>query len=317
MIQEIAIEPAVLDCWSRYEYFMADCGVEKGRLVAEFPLYHWKKRVWDALKRNPKRTPRDEKKVEYHLQHTADAKLVYVGRSYQFGNAPPWLDQAIREHAAKPFRAIVSATKVEGLTYILPVDDFDKELAPLWQISASCSIKRTPEELASLTSLLCAGSKFVKLLDPHLDPGESRFKTSFSKLLESICHVADYKVRIEVHTGTKQSQQDFADKLQNDWPTLIPMGRKVLFHRWREEPQGEQLHRRLILSERGGILVEAGLDTGHEGQTTTASILSASEHLRFWKGLSVPTAVGPSPEAIFEFKDTYDVTGVPNSTVLN
>ena len=33
MLQEFAIEPTVLDCWSRYDYFMADCGVEKGRLV--------------------------------------------------------------------------------------------------------------------------------------------------------------------------------------------------------------------------------------------------------------------------------------------
>jgi len=310
MIQEFAIEPAVLDCWSRYEYFMADCGVEKGRLVAEFPLFHWKKRVWQAVSTNPQRTAKDEQKVQYHLQHTADAKLVYLARSYHFqAGAPTWVAQAVHEHAAKPFRAIVSVAKVEGAAHVLPVDDFDKDLLPLWQVTTSCPIARTPEDIANLTRLLCAGSKLVKLLDPHLDSGESRFKKSVGKLFERICLVADSKVRIEVHSGCKQSQQDFADKLQSDWPKLIPPGRKVFFHRWTEEPQGEQLHRRLILSERGGILVEAGLDAGPQGQSTTATLLSAAEHLRFWKGLVIPGAAGSCPDALYEFKDSCEVSG--------
>ena len=84
MLQEFAIEPTVLDSWLRYDYFMADCGVEKGRLVAEFPAAQWAKHVWKAVSGNPKRTPKDEQKILYHLQHTAEAKLVYTARQYHF-----------------------------------------------------------------------------------------------------------------------------------------------------------------------------------------------------------------------------------------
>jgi hypothetical protein len=120
-------------------------------------------------------------------------------------------------------------------------------------------------------------------------------------------------VKIEIHCGCTQSQQDFTDKLHDEWPELIPPGKKVFFYRWAEEPQGEQLHRRLILSERGGILVEAGLDAGYAGQTTTATLLSAAEHLRFWKGIDIPSPAGPSPECLFDFRDSYDVAGVAPS----
>src|SRR5581483_10075261 len=176
MLREFAIEPTVLDCWSRCEYFMADCGIESGRLVSEFPLFHWKKRVWQAVIDNPKRTPRDEQKVQYHLQHTADAKLVYTARSYHFKeNAPPWLDQALREHASMPFSAIISSAKAEGKPHVIQVDEFDKHDVVAWQVNATCPIDRTPEAIAALTNLLCRGADLVKLFDPHFDSGENRF----------------------------------------------------------------------------------------------------------------------------------------------
>jgi hypothetical protein len=314
MIHEFAIEPAVLDCWSRYEYFMADCGVEKGRLVAEFPVYHWKKRVWQAVTSNPARTPKDEQKVQYHLQHTADTKLIYLARAFHFQTPEqPWLGQAAREHAKRKFRLIVSCATPTGIADAVLADDFDKHDVAAWQVDTTCSIARTPEAIADLSRLLCAGSKVVKLLDPHFDSGEARFKKSFSKIFETVCQAADSRVRIEVHSGCKQSQEDFTDKLNNDWPPLISPGRRIYFLRWVEEPQGEQLHRRLILSERGGILVEAGLDAGLEGQTTTATLLSATEHARFWKGLVTPGAAGPSPDALYDFTDSYEVTGAADS----
>ncbi len=310
MLQEFAIEPTVLDCWLRYDYFMADCGVEKGRLVAEFPAAQWAKHVWKAVSGNPKRTPKDEQKILYHLQHTAEAKLVYTARQYHFqSNAPCWLDQAAREHAAKKFRLIISSAVPNGIADAIHAEEFDKHDVAAWTVDTTCPIERTPDAIAGLTRLLCARASVVKLLDPHFDSGEVRFKKSFRKLFEAICQVADSKVKIEVHCGSKQSQQNFTDKLLNEWPELIPPGRKVFFYRWVEEPQGEQLHRRLILSERGGVLVEAGLDVGYQGQTTTATLLSTAEHMRFWKGLTIPGSTGPSPDALFEFRDNFDVTG--------
>jgi hypothetical protein len=180
MIQEFAIEPTVLDSWSRYDYFMADCGVEKGRMVAEFPAAQWKRHVWKALLGNPKRTPNDEKKIEYHLQHTVDLKLIYTARSFSFQpNAPCWLDQAAREHAARKFRLIISSAPPNGIADAIQADEFDKHNVAAWQVDTTCPIGRTPDAIAGLTRLLCARSNVVKLLDPHFDSGEARFKRTF------------------------------------------------------------------------------------------------------------------------------------------
>jgi hypothetical protein len=310
MLYEFAIEPSLLNCWARYDYFMADCGFDTGRLVSEFPNFHWKDRVWAAVENNPARTAMDEQKVQYHLQHTADAKLVYNGRRYNFeATAPPWLDQALREHKAKPFRAIVASSKVEGDNDVLYAEEFDKDKATSWHVEPSVPIARTPEEIASITRLLCRGTRLVKLLDPHLKPGEPRFKKSFRSLFETICQIGATGLRLEVHCGVDLEWDDFARTIAAEWPELIPPRRKVHFFRWKEQSGGEQLHRRTILADRGGILVEAGLDCGREGQTTTVSRLSAAEHLRFWNGLQAPTSANPSPDCLYELDNTCEAMG--------
>jgi hypothetical protein len=291
---------------------MADCGFDTGRLVSEFPLIHWKRRVWAAVTTNPARTAMDEQKIQYHLQHTADDKLVYNGRNYNFHpTAPPWLDQAIREHTSKPFRAIIACTRLEGNGDVLPAPDFDKHEATAWRVNPSVPLARTPEAIAALTRLLCRGTRLVKILEPHLNPDLPRFQRPFRRLFESICQIGATSLRIEVHSGVlpKYECPDFAATIATTWCHLIPPGRRVSFFRWNEEPQGEKLHRRLILADRGGILVEVGLDDGPEGQTTTATRLSSAEHLRFWKGLQAPTPTGPCPDALYEFHDTCDATG--------
>lgn len=315
MLYEFAIEPSVLNCWPRYDYFMADCGFDTGRLVSDFPIIHWKRRVWQAVSSNTQETPANQKRVEYHLQHTADDKLVYNGRNYNFQpNAPPWLDQALREHISKPFRAIISSSKVEGNPDVLYAQDFAKHDAAAWRVNPSMPIERTPDAIASLTQLLCRGASVVKILEPHLNPEKDRFKRSFRRLFATIPQIGATGVRVEVHSGVVLDCQDFAGAITTQWPQLIPPGRKVSFFRWAEDPQGEQLHRRMILADRGGLLVEAGLDCGQQGQTTTATRLSAAEHLRFWNGLQTPGPAGQSPDCLYQFLDTCEATGATAAT---
>lgn len=319
MLQEFAIEPLALNCWSRYDYFMADCGFESGRLVSDFPFPQWKKRVWQAVQANALESPVNKKRIEYHLAKTADDKLVYNGRNYNFQpTAPSWLTQALSEHTSKPFRAIISCTKVEGNADVLPAPDFDKHEATAWRVNPSVPLARTPEAIAALTRLLCRGTRLVKILEPHLNPDLARFQRPFRRLFERICQIGATGLRIEVHSGVLPTYEcpDFAGTITTTWSHLIPSGRRVSFFRWNEEPQGEKLHRRLILADRGGILVEVGLDDGPEGQTTTATRLSPEEHLRFWKGLQAPGPTGPSPDCLYEFHDTCDATGAV-ATVQN
>lgn len=86
-------------------------------------------------------------------------------------------------------------------------------------------------------------------------------KKSFRRLFETISQIGATGFRLEVHSGIVPDCQDFAGTITSQWPQLIPPGRRVSFFRWKEEPQGEQLHRRMILADRGGLLVEAGLES--------------------------------------------------------
>ena len=66
---------------------------------------------------------------------------------------------------------------------------------------------------------------------------------------------------------------------------MIPNPLAISFFRWREKNNGEQFHARYILTDRGGIRVDAGLDNGQPGQTTTVTLIPPEIHKKIWDSL--------------------------------
>ena len=76
-----------------------------------------------------------------------------------------------------------------------------------------------------------------------------------------------------------------------------------MIFRWQRNDDGDKPHPRYVLTERGGIRFEYGLDEWDgEGQTTDVSLLSHSLYKQRWKDYQKETAA-------YHLYDNCTVTG--------
>jgi len=94
--------------------------------------------------------------------------------------------------------------------------------------------------------------------------------------------------RIELHCMIHtHSSVNFWGDCKSDLPGVIPAGIKLSVIRWKVTTGGERFHRRYILTEKGGLAFEGGLDRGADGQTTDVYNLEADLRAERWKEYQV------------------------------
>lgn len=309
MIYEFAIDPRMLSRWLIYRDLVQDCGVEHGRLISDFPN-RWKKMVWEAVMADPNHTPLDEQRIEYDLQHSVPNKLIPPNRRYDFSSAD-WLAQAEREHTTKPFRAVVSNANPRGSKDVIVAEELDKANDARWMVKRDSSIERKPAAFATLAKPLFKISRQVRLVDPHFTPEEPRFQTILGALLDVLAQVNPNIHHVELHLA-QDPDREFIAECQAKLSPLVPRGMELHLVRWRQRPDGEKLHARYILTERGGIQVDVGLDAGHPGEHTDVHLLSEDLRRKHWSEFELqPKATNGDPlPTTFEFKDELRIRGV-------
>lgn len=311
MIHEFALEPAVINNWERFRYFVDQFGVEHGRLISRFP-HRWKAMVYDECKTCKEI---EKKRIEERLANI-DNKLISLGRPYI--PEKRWLDNAEEQHDKKPFRAIISTSNPREKPHVLIADDLD-ETYESWRMLRGCSVPRTPESLANSAAMLLLISKEIVFVDPYFDPGESRFINTLRKLLQHAfenllpdsieLHVKHrVKRKDNYYASRNEILQEWHDKCLQRLPPIIPRGFKIKIIRWDQRDGGEKLHARYVLTEKGGIGYDVGLDSGYEGETTDVSLLDRPVYEQRWKDYQKETAP-------FELVDEFVVQGnkKPNS----
>ncbi len=283
MIHEFALDPRILDRWEIYDRLVNDCGVEHGRLIAGFPKRdRWRKMVSEAVKANLAASPLDYTRIEFHLQHRVGAKFLPNSRRYDPADAD-WLRQAEREHdSGKPFRAIVSGENPRCHSQVIVASELDRDSDPRWKAARSISIPRTPDKLAELASPLFRISNEVRLIDPYFSPDAGRYRRSLKAILRALASLNPNIKKLEWHLEDKCPRDFFEQQCLNRLPSCVPRGISVQFFRWKERPDGERLHARMILTNRGGVGVEGGLDAGDDSQTTDAYLLTPELRDKHW-----------------------------------
>ena len=109
--------------------------------------------------------------------------------------------------------------------------------------------------------------------------------------------------RIEFHTGTKTPSASLEAECNRRVVSRLPRGVAITFYLWKERPGGEKLHARYVLTDRGGVRFDVGLDLGDVGQTTDVSILGERLHLLRWKDFQAATAA-------YDLEHQFKVVGV-------
>jgi hypothetical protein len=52
---------------------------------------------------------------------------------------------------------------------------------------------------------------------------------------------------------------------------------------WEQKPDGDKMHARYVMTERGGISIDGGLDLGDESETTDVGLMARSVYQQRWK----------------------------------
>lgn len=277
MHYEYAVEPqAIASSWENFRYLIEKFGFDKGRLISQFPK-SWFREVYqaaDAL------SPLQKKKLEEALNKAKNNKVVRSGRNHD-PSLGQWLDSALIEHQRQPFHAIIACNTPGSDPSVLPVDTID-ESEPLMKVPRGNDIQRDISSIASaLKGLLHHGTRLA-FVDPYFDPFNARQKKLFRELFRIISD-NNPGANCEVHYR-KDARNLSNDVLEREAATLfgdvIPSGMKVSFYCWCEKDKGEDFHARYLLTEKGGISIDAGFDPVGSQETTDFTLMDNDLVLR-------------------------------------
>ena len=284
MLYEYAVEPTCLNNWHTFRYLIENFGVPQGRLIAEYPG-HWLRLVYDSC---GKVTFLQKQKMTVELERLKRHGLCRSPREYD--GKVKWLQNAISQQSVKPFHAIIALESNPELK-VLNSDDLDKS-NPLWAVQREAKVARTKEELSAKAAKLLQISERVLFVDKHFDPAIDRWRD----LLLHLCHVAaegrrdmpsfEYHTKIdddEFGNPPEKRKEDFKALCERELSRGLPPGSLLKVFRWDKKHQGDFFHARYILTEKGGLRFDWGLDIGKKiGETTDVSLLDGGVWEEYW-----------------------------------
>ena len=177
--------------------------------------------------------------------------------------------------AFPPFHAIIAVENPDGHEFVLRAIDLDDEV-PLFKISTDCRIRRNAESLASAMSLLLKTARTVLFVDPFYSPFNNKFQVTLRACLELVKTAGTVRV-CEIHHLDHSSCPTPDAILCNSYSVfrnVIPDGMKLNIYRWREREGGEDFHGRYLLTDKGGIRIDAGFSAEGSHQTTDMNLMA-------------------------------------------
>ena len=287
MIYEYALEPELVATWTSPEviaYYRNSFGADKGRVASRYPK-KWSKRVWDAYEKATRGTVREIERLKFE-EFVRELSQQFRRCHPPFDPKPKWLENAIREHARVPFRAILARTNPNNSSaVVVPQEIYAKNPAPLWAVNAAQKVDRKAAAMAEVFRDLLRCSSKIIFVDPYFDPAASRYSRPFAALLKSMMwkrptsHPTEIKVIASSEKLRAKHFRTGCQKLSNK----IPAGVTVGFQQISNKTSGEKIHNRYILTNLGGVFLGAGLDESNSpDDTDDISLMSLSQHAERW-----------------------------------
>jgi hypothetical protein len=336
MIDEFALDPSALCSYERFRYFMEKFGVSNGRLISLFPD-NWKNEVARACREHDPKVPGAlsvNKVVELlwneKYQYT-DSRLLDMKRPYE--ERLSWLENAEREHnGPRPFHAIVASANPRNSDDVLVADSLD-ETNQNWKQKRERRVDANSEDLARQAFALIRISDNVVFVDPHFEfvdrndpalPSINRFEGTLRKIFEFI-QACDRSPEMELHTryfpykdsqnkslGVNRSIKIWEANCRDRLATILPKGLSITVFRWGSFRSGdpkEKLHPRYILTEKGGIRYERGLDADDPGVTTDVSLLDDDLRKSRWEDYKIDDPKKNRSKAGFDLLSRLTILG--------
>jgi hypothetical protein len=270
MLYEYAVEPRAIGAnWQKFRYVIEKFGFDRGRLISQFPK-SWFREVYGAAEGL---LPVEKKRIEEALNLAKRNKVVRSSRAYDPA-AGTWLQNALAQHALSPFHAIMAADNSAAQAFVLPIDDLD-ELHPLMAVPHDCEVTRTASAIAEAMTLMLRFGNRILFVDPYYDPFSPRYQRTLRECLR-VVQSLNPGASCEIHHLDRPGQPG-ADAIEREainlFGSIIPAGMKISLFRWREKTGGADFHARYLLTDRGGIRVDAGFSAEGGHQKTDMALM--------------------------------------------
>lgn len=262
MLQEFALEPALLNNWHDFRFFISQFGIDKGRLISRFPK-KWKRMVYQSLS-NCKEIER--KRIEERLTRIDARMLPRPPRNWNEDH--DWLTNAEREHDVIPFRAILARANPRNCPSVICGDEVDDTVdyrslpetdsRRLWQANTAAIIRRDAAEMADVIDPFLRRANTILFVDKHFGPENPRHRIpleEFASRLDERFPSAMPEV-LAIHCACKSALEFFRSQCEKHLAAMFPSNQPVQCCRWAPE----DMHNRFVLTELGGVAFLEGLD---------------------------------------------------------
>ena len=272
MLYEYAVEPKAIGAsWENFRYLIDKFGLDRGRLISRFPKA-WERKVIETAQEAGMADVKFQSLVN-RLQKAKREVLIRTGRDYD-PSIGDWLDNAIQQHTLDPFRAIIALENRGNRNFILVNEEISED-HPLMEASSSKEFPRTGEFLAEAMSLLLKSAKKVLFVDRFFDIRKDNYKETLQELMAVIAK-NNFTTCCEIHFhahSTRPSIDYMERNAVNCLDGVIPEGMSVKIFVWQEKENGADFHARFLLTNLGGISVDAGFSAEGSHQNVLLTLL--------------------------------------------
>ncbi|UQD98229.1 hypothetical protein [Bradyrhizobium japonicum] len=278
MLFEYAVEPkAIGSNWKDFKYLIEKFGFDRGRLISRFPK-KWERDVIEVAQKSGMGDVRLKSLVS-RLQQAKTTALISSRRNYD-PSISDWLENALLQQQVQPFHAIIASENRGNRAYVLVADEID-ETDPLMVAPNNWEVPRVGADLASAMAPLLRSSKDVLFIDRYFDIQNARYTETLKASLAIISASGIDGVQCEIHYGEhdKRPPLEMVEHNAGRWLAgVIPAGMSIKLFGWREKAGGADFHARFLLTDRGGMNVEAGFSADGAHQKVLLALLEVSLH---------------------------------------
>lgn len=296
MLSEYAVEPAAIGSdWRTFKDLIDRFRADKGRLISRLPA-KWERKVIQAARE----AGVPDVRMTDIVERLRDSKHKVVDFNRTYDHEADWIDNALREHADQPFRAIICDADRAACSEAMEPDDCSDAHA-LFRTTTSCDVTRTAEEIAEALHTITAVSKEVDIVDPYFDlrPTKGNYLATLVSLLGRLARDPGQSKAIRIHFrdhDTRPSAEVLARDGSAQVRGLLPPGYRIELYAWSQRQGGEDFHDRYVLTDLGGIMIGAGLSADGPGESAAFTLLNF-EHAqrlrsRFASASTVYTRIG-------------------------
>lgn len=272
MLFEYAVEPqAIGSSWQNFRYLIEKFGFDRGRLISRFPK-KWEREVYAAA---AQMKPTERARLEIALTQAKQSKFVRSGRPYDPALGT-WFQNAVAQHAISPFHAIIAEQNPTGDVGVVTVEDADEQ-HPLMISAHTWDVERVGTALAVAMGPLLTSAKTVLFVDRFFDISKAPYQETLKACLDVINASGEAAVRCEIHycEHDKRPPPELVEREAHKWIRgVLPAGMSFVLFGWKERAGGADFHARYLLTDVGGMNVEAGFSAEGAHQKVQLGLLS-------------------------------------------